>query len=138
VKVEWTPAGGAKVTLIEDAASRGDACILESGPGADDLVQTEPLYGGAVQFAESRDNALGECNFTATKTHASLDALASYFATEFARKGKKGLLEMTFGSHKWVMDNAVLKGVHRVQADDATGVRLKIRYSFVIVTLTYS
>lgn len=138
MKVEWTPAGGAKVTLIEDAASRGDACVLESGPGADDLVQTEPLYGGAVQFAEPKENAIGECTFNATKSHASLDAMANYFATEFGRKGQKGLLEMTFTAHKWVMDNAVLKGVHRVQADDAPGVRLKVRYAFVIVTLTYS
>jgi hypothetical protein len=137
MKAEWTSATPSvgKVTIGDDSVKH--TMVLEA-LGLAGEEQMDNLAFGTVASRLMRGNVAGDCVLTSGKSHASLDAAASYFATEAGRIGNKGLLELTFNTHKLSLDNATLKGVQRVEGEGAAGVRWKLRYTFGIVTVAYS
>jgi hypothetical protein len=134
MKAEWTSVtpSVSKVTLGDDANKH--AIVLES-LGADSQEQVVPLARAANPLRFPRGNAAGEVAFTATKTHASRDAAASYAAGEIARLNQQGTLELTFDTHKLTCASATLKGVRAVSVE---GLRWTIRYTFGVTTITYA
>jgi hypothetical protein len=135
VKAEWTISGPTTVTLGDDSVKQGTQLEQLGGAG---LAQIEPLYGSAAPFMAMRGNVAGDCIFWAQKSHATQDAAATFFATEYARIGQSGSLVLTFNIHKLTMANAILKAVAKVNTEEAPGVAWRIRYSFGITTCTYS
>jgi hypothetical protein len=125
----------AKVTLGDDSAKWTMTLEDLGGQGEEQL---DALAFGTAVSRLMRGNLSGNCVFTSAKSHSDLDAAATFFATEYGRIGQQGTLELTLSAHKLVMVNATVVGVRRVEADEAKGVRWKLRYTFGVTTITYS
>ncbi len=135
MKADFTPTGGSIAHLGDDSSKW--SVVLEQLGGAG-LEQVDQLAFASAVSRIMRGNLAGDCVFTAAKSHASLDAAATFFATEYGRIGQRGALVLTFASHALTMALATVKAVHRVEAEDGRGVRWKIRYTFGITTITYA
>ena len=130
MKADWTPSGGAAVTLGDDSADR----FIELGQiGGASLQQIEPLFRAANPIRFPRGNVAGECVFTVAQSHANRGAAVTFFKAEYARLNGKGTLVLTEGGITMTMANAVLSGVTLA---GAVGLRWWVRYQFGITTLT--
>jgi len=135
MRVTFTPTGDSAVTLADSSAAPLIAGVLEQFGGAS-LVQTEKRYGQSTEIDFPRGNIGGDFIFTAGCSYATLDAAAGAFAAAFALLNEQGSLAFTpnpAGSVTLTMANAILRDVHRVKWD---GVRLELRYTFKITTIT--
>lgn len=130
MKIEWKKSGGAFVTLGDDAL-RQTIEVLQWGGAA--AAQVSPLFRATSPMVAGRGNVTGVFSFGSTKSHASLDAAAQFFADEYARLGEMGELKMTVTSKVVTFANALLQGVDRGGKE---GVRLQVVYSFVIRTVS--
>lgn len=129
MKVEFTPTGGTKATLADDASKH--VVVLEE-LGGEAGEQVAPLFRGANPSRFPRGNVAGAVVFTAAKSHSTRDAAAAQAVTEYARLNQKGSLVFTIDTTVLTMAGAVLKSV-RVQL---LGTRLSVVYTFGITTLT--
>lgn len=134
MKIDWTPSGGALVTLGDDAPAAGarTATKLEE-LGGEALEQLDPLAFADFVSRLMRGNVQGDCVFTARKSHADVDTAAAYFKAEYSRQGQKGSLVLTFGATTMTMANATCRAVRVVLPD---GVHWILRYKFGITTIT--
>lgn len=130
MKAEFTPTGGGLVTLGDDSAKW--LLTLEEVSGKC-LEAVEDMFGQANALRYLLGNLKGNCVFTAAKSHADADTMAAFFKTEYARINTSGLLKFTFTAATWSMANANCIGVQRAEV---SGVRLKLRYTFGITTIT--
>lgn len=126
MKIEWQNSGGSYVTLGDDSARH---TVLISAWEGQAQVQQEPLVRGANPFAASRLNVAGVFAFSATKSHATLDAAVEAFFTEYARLGQTGSLKITTTAKVITYTSVLLAGVSR---GDKDGVRLEVGYQFHI------
>ena len=132
MKIVFTAAGGSAATLGEDAVKH--AIEIESW-GGQSIEQVVPLARAANPLRLPRGNVSGDFAFVAAKSHASVDAAASFFAGEYARLNQSGSLVLTVGTHTITMAGAVLRGVAKA---NIIGLRWYVRYTFGITTLTYT
>lgn len=136
MKVVFTIAGPIDNTLADDTAAPKLAGVIEA-IGAQDIVQIEPLYGGANPAKFPRGNVGGQFVFTSACSYASYNAAVDALKTAYGLLDDQGTLVFTpTGAgvpHTLTMANAIL---HSVQVVRWTGVRLELRYTFEITTIT--
>lgn len=132
MKADFTPTGGSLANLGDDSLKWAVELEHIGGQGVE---QVDRLAFAAAVARVMRGNLEGECAFTAGKSHASLDAAASFFATEYARIGQQGALVLTMAAHTLTMALATVKGVERMES---RGVFWKLRYRFGITTIVYA
>jgi hypothetical protein len=121
----------AKVTLGDDSVKH---TIEIESLGAAAAEQVSALFRSANAKRFPKGNVAGDVVFTASKSHATIDAAATYYAGERARINQQGTLELTFTTLKFTYALATLRAVEPVPI----GTRWRLRYTFGVTTLTIS
>lgn len=134
MKIVFTPTGGSATTLADSSATPLIAAVIEQW-GGQSTVQTEKRYGQATEIDFPRGNVGGDFIFTAGCSYDSYDDTLAAFVTAFGLLNSQGTLVVTYipGSTTATMENAVLRDIHRVILN---GLRLELRYTFKITTIT--
>jgi hypothetical protein len=130
MKLDWTPTGGSLVTLGDDSVKK--TIVVESIGGAAQ-VQTAAFFRGANPALYARGNVAGQFIFVVTQTFATQDLAGAFIKTEYARLNQQGSLVWTRSSTIFTMAGAVLKAVAPAEIN---GVKIRMRYTFDITTLT--
>lgn len=132
MKAEWTSTtpAVATVTLGDDAARH--TIEIESAGGAAQ-EQVTPIFRAANAQRKARANVAGELTLVCAKSHADVDAAATYFLGEYGRINQVGTLLLTFSAGTVTAAGATLKGV---EIANTVGVRWWLRYRFGITTLS--
>lgn len=134
MKIVFTPTGGSATTLADSSATPLIAAVIEQW-GGQSLVQSEKRYAQATEIDFPRGNVGGDFVFTAGCSYDDYDDTLAAFVNAFNLLNLQGALVVTFfpGSATATMDNAVLRDVRRVVLN---GLRLELRYTFKITTIT--
>jgi hypothetical protein len=134
MKIVFTPTGGSAATLADSSATPLIAAVIEQW-GGQSVVQTEKRYGQEAEIDFPRGNVGGDFVFTAGCSYENYDDTLAAFVTGFSLLNLQGVLVVTYipGSTTATMANAVLRDVHRVVLN---GLRLELRYTFKITTIT--
>ena len=134
MKIVFTPTGGSATTLADSSATPLIAAVIEQW-GGQSVVQTEKRYGQETEIDFPRGNVGGAFVFTAGCSYDDYNDTLAAFVAGFSLLNLQGALVVTYipGSTTATMANAVLRDVHRVKWD---GLRLELRYTFKITTIT--
>jgi len=125
MKIEWTPSGGSKVTLGDDA-SRQTVRLLAMGGQVE--AQVAGLFRGTYPYVAGRGNVSGVLECEVSQSYASYDAALDGYKTEYGRIGQEGTLKLTEGAKSVSFTGALLRAVER---SGQVGLRWSYRYSFV-------
>ena len=118
--------------LCDDAATPKVTGITEQLNGSAS-VQVEDIYASGNKLLRPQGNVAGQFVFTAGCSFASMAASATAWKTAYGLLNTQDTVVLTYGGTTLTMANAVLKDVQRVLWD---GLRLSIRYTFLITTIT--
>jgi hypothetical protein len=134
LKIIFTPTGGSPATLADHTASPAINAVIEQW-GGQCVVQTEKRYGQSAEIDFPRGNVGGDFVFTAGCSYDDYDDTLAAFVTAFGLLNLQGALVVTYipGATTATMPNAVLRDVRRTVLN---GLRLELRYTFKITTIT--
>ncbi len=130
MKAVWQPYGAVPQTLGDDSNHWFITLDQLGGQGHE---QVELLLQSASPYRQMLGNVSGDTVFGVLHSHATRDAAARYFASQYNAIGARGLLVLRFDSATLTMAGANLRGLI---AAVRNGCEWTLRYTFGITTIT--
>lgn len=133
--IQFAQGSNAAAILADDLGEMGEGrkTALLGDWGGEALSDSVPIADADFQRLFKQGNVRGTFSFTATKSHASLAAMLTYWHDHYALLGGQDELQVIRDTAHLFMQRAVLRSVRR--SSDSNGLKLSIQYTFDITTI---